>query len=65
MLLCLTKHHAMKTCCVGGGIAPCVLDLGTRRRVVSFTPQLLYLYKKMPHPLDTRLSGPQSWSGCM
>jgi hypothetical protein len=27
--LCLTKHHAMKTYW-GGGIAPRILDLGTR-----------------------------------
>jgi hypothetical protein len=30
--LCLTKHHAMKTYCGSGGIAPRVLDLGTRLR---------------------------------
>jgi hypothetical protein len=28
----LTKHHAMKTYWESGGIAPCVLDLGTRWR---------------------------------
>jgi hypothetical protein len=30
--LCLTKHHAMKTYRESGGIAPRILDLGTRRR---------------------------------
>jgi hypothetical protein len=30
--LCLTKHHAMKTYWGSGGIAPCILDLGTRWR---------------------------------
>jgi hypothetical protein len=28
----LTKHHAMKTYWWSGGIAPCILDLGTRWR---------------------------------
>jgi hypothetical protein len=28
--LCLTKHHAMKTYWGSGGIAPRILDLGTR-----------------------------------
>jgi hypothetical protein len=43
--LCLTKHHAMKMYWVSGGIAPRILDLGTRWRwVVSslsgrFTPR--------------------------
>jgi hypothetical protein len=27
--LCLTKHHAMKVYWESGGIAPCILDLGT------------------------------------
>jgi hypothetical protein len=30
--LCLTKHHAMKTYCRSGGIAPCIIDLGTRQK---------------------------------
>jgi hypothetical protein len=40
-----------------GGMAPRILDLGTRRRwVVSFTPRPLYLQKKSPwYPLDRRL----------
>jgi hypothetical protein len=48
-----------------GGIAPRVLDLGTRcRGVVSFTPRPLYPKRKSPwYPLDRRLSGPQSRSG--
>jgi hypothetical protein len=55
--LCLTKHHAMKTCCI--------LDLGTRWRwVVSFTSRPLYPQGKSPwHPLDRRLGGVHSCSG--
>jgi hypothetical protein len=30
--LCLTKHHAMKAYWGSGGIAPFILDLGTRWR---------------------------------
>jgi hypothetical protein len=30
--LCLTKHHAMKTYWESGGIAPRILDHGTRWR---------------------------------
>jgi hypothetical protein len=41
--LYLTKHHAMKTYCGSGGIAPRILNLGSRwKRVVSFTPRPLY-----------------------
>jgi hypothetical protein len=44
------------------GIAPRILDLGTRWAwVVSFTPQLLYPQEKSPrYPLDRRLGGAQS-----
>jgi hypothetical protein len=47
------------------GIAPRILDLGTRWRwVVSFTPRPLYLPGKNPlYPLDRRLGGPHSRSG--
>jgi hypothetical protein len=64
--LCLTKHHAMKAYCGSGGIAPRILDLGTRCRwVVSFTPRPLYLKGKSRwYPLNRRLGGPQSRSGC-
>jgi hypothetical protein len=64
--LCLIKHHGMKTYCGSGCIAPRILDLGTRwRRVVSFTSRPLYPQRKSPWcPLDTRLGGPQSRSGC-
>jgi hypothetical protein len=63
--LWLTKHHAMKAYWRSGGIAPRILDLGTRwRRVVSFTPRPLYPQGKSPwYPLDRRLGGPQSRSG--
>jgi hypothetical protein len=30
--LCLSKHHAMMAYLGSGGIAPCILDLSTRRR---------------------------------
>jgi hypothetical protein len=30
--LCLSKHHALKMYCGSGGIAPCILDLGTTWR---------------------------------
>jgi hypothetical protein len=41
-------------------------DLGTRWRwVVSVMPRPLYPWGKSPlYPLDRRLGGPQSWSGC-
>jgi hypothetical protein len=64
--LCLTKHHAMKTYWGSGGIAPRILDLGIRWRwVVSFTHRPLYPQGKSRwYPLDRRLGGPQSRSGC-
>jgi hypothetical protein len=64
-VLFLTQHHAMKAYWGSGGIAPFILDLGTRWRwVVSFTFRSLYHQGKGPwYPLDRRLGGPQSWSG--
>jgi hypothetical protein len=61
----LTKHHAMKAYWESGGIAPRILDLGTRWRwVVSFTPPSLHPQGNSPwYPLERRLSGPQSRSG--
>jgi len=54
-----TEHHAMKTYWGSGGIAPCVLDLGTRWRwVVSFTPRPLYPKGRNP---DTHWTG--GWVG--
>jgi hypothetical protein len=48
-----------------GGIAPRILELDIRwRLVVSFTPRLLYPQGKSTwYPLDRRLGGPQSRSG--
>jgi hypothetical protein len=65
LFLCLTKHHAMKTYEGSGGIAPRVLEIGTRlRSVVSFTDRPLHTQGKSPwYPLDRRLGGPQSRSG--
>jgi hypothetical protein len=41
--------HAMKAYVVSEGMAPLILNLGTRWRwVVSLTPQLLYLRGKSP-----------------
>jgi hypothetical protein len=62
--LCLTKHHAMKIYRGCGGIAPCILDFGTRWRwVVRFMPWLFYPQGKSSwYPFDRRLGGPQSHS---
>jgi hypothetical protein len=50
----------MKAYWGSGGIAPRILDLGTRlRRVVNFTPRSLYPRRKSPY----RLCGPRSRSG--
>jgi hypothetical protein len=63
--VCLTKHYAMKAYCGSGGIAPRILDVGTRwRLVVSFTSRPLYPQGKSPwYPLSRRLGWPQSRSG--
>jgi hypothetical protein len=55
----------MKAYWGSGGIAPRILDLGTRlRRLVSFRSRPLYPYGKSPsYPLDRRLGGPQGRSG--
>jgi hypothetical protein len=64
--LCLTKHHAMKTYWESGDTAPRILDLDTRWRwVVGYTPSPLYFQEKSPwYPLDRRLGGSKSRSGC-
>jgi hypothetical protein len=67
LFLChfLSEHYATEAYWGSRGIAPCILDLGTRWRwVVSFT--LLPVYpqgKSYMFPLDRRLCGPQSRSG--
>jgi hypothetical protein len=55
----------MKAYWESGGIAPHILDLGTRRRwVVSFTSRPLYPHgKSARYPLDRSLGRPQSRSG--
>jgi hypothetical protein len=60
-----TEHHAMKLCWRIGGVAPRILDLGTRWKwVVSFAARPLYTRGKSPwYPLDRSLGGPQSRSG--
>jgi hypothetical protein len=65
LFLCLTKHNATKTYWRNGGIALCILNLGTTWRwVVSFMPRPLYPQGKSPwYPLDRRLGGSQSRSG--
>jgi hypothetical protein len=56
----------MKAYWGSAGKAPCILDLSNRwRRMVSFTPRSLYPQVNRPwYPLDRRLGGPQSRSGC-
>jgi hypothetical protein len=55
----------MKAYLGSGGIAPTILELGTRWRwVISFTPRPLYPQGRSPwYPLDRMLGGPQSRSG--
>jgi len=58
------KMHLLKTChedIVGsGGIAPHILNLGTRwRQVVSFMTWPLYSWAKSPHYTLDRVGGPQ------
>jgi len=55
----------MKAYWMSGGIAPRILQLGSRRRwVVSFTPRSLYPQGRSPRcPLARRVGGPQSHSG--
>jgi hypothetical protein len=59
--VCLTNHRAVRTYWRSGGIAPFILDLGTRWMwVVSFTLRPPYSQGKIPHyPLDRKLGGPQ------
>jgi hypothetical protein len=48
-LLLLTEHNTMEAYWSSGGIAPRILDLGTRWRwVVSFTPRSIYAQRKNP-----------------
>jgi hypothetical protein len=54
--LCLTKHHSMKAYWGSGGIAPRILDLGTRWRC----PGRFTLRESSWYPLDRRLVRPQS-----
>jgi hypothetical protein len=63
--VCWTKHHVMGAYWESEGIAPRILDLGTRWRwMVSFTHRPLNPQGKIPwYPLDRRLGGTQSWSG--
>jgi hypothetical protein len=63
--LSLTKHHAMKAYWGIGGIAPRILDLGTRRRwVIASSPGRFTPSERAPgSPLHRRLGGPQSRSG--
>jgi hypothetical protein len=66
-----TKHHAMKTVpmlnktprlCGSGGTPPLILNLGTRwRKVVIFTPLLVYNRRKSPlYPMHRRLDEAQN-----
>jgi hypothetical protein len=55
----------MKAYWGNGGIAPHILNLGTRRRLmVSFTHRPPYSQRKIPrYPPNKRLGGPQNKSG--
>jgi hypothetical protein len=53
---CLIKHHNMKVY-GGGGISPCILNLGTRWRWLASRPGLYSRGKKPWHPLDGFLPG--------
>jgi hypothetical protein len=61
--LSITEHHPMKAYWGSGGIAPRILDLGTRWRwVVSLTPRPHYPQGKSPwYPLDRRLGGRENF----
>jgi hypothetical protein len=60
LILCLIRHHAIKTYWRSGGIIPRIFDLGTREMlVVSFMLRLLY----PRFPLYSRLGGSQIQSG--
>jgi hypothetical protein len=51
----LTQHQAMKAYWESGGIAPCILDIGTSWRwLVSFTPRPLYPRERAPYTHWTR-----------
>jgi hypothetical protein len=64
-VLFLNEQQAIKAYCGSGGIAPRILDLGTRWRwVVSFTPRPPYPQgKSLWYLLARRLAGSQRWSG--
>jgi hypothetical protein len=64
-MLSLTDHHATKGYWGSGGIAPLILDPGTRWRwVVSFTPRPFHPKGRSPwNTLDRRLGELQSRSG--
>jgi hypothetical protein len=59
LALCLTKHHAMKTYWGSGGIAPRILDLGTRGMCGQLqAPTALPQGKSPRYPFYRRLGGP-------
>jgi hypothetical protein len=64
-ILSFTEYHPMKAYLGSGGVAPSILDLGTRwRRVVNFTTRQPYLKGKSPwYPLNKGLDVNQSRSG--
>jgi hypothetical protein len=61
----VSVHHAMKTYWESGGIAPHIIDLGTRWKwVVSFTSPAALPPRKSPwYPMDRWLGVPQSRFG--
>jgi hypothetical protein len=65
LVLCLTKHHAVKSYWYSGGVTLRIFNLGTRwKSVVSFTLRPLYPRgKKSRYQLDRSLGGRQGLSG--
>jgi hypothetical protein len=59
----LIKHYAMKMYWGNGGTAPCILNLDTRSGWIHALATLPWR-KNPQYPLDRRLGGIWSWSGC-
>ena len=63
-LLNVFPVHTMKAYGESRSITPLILDFGTRRRwLVNLMPQPHYLWKEPQYPLNSKLGGPQNWSG--
>jgi hypothetical protein len=59
----LVQVHALKACSGSRGVAPLILNIGTRWNcVVSVTPRPLHAKGKAPVQLNKKLGGPQGRS---